>query len=178
MVLSYIFFRYFDTGYEQVFHERCEMSVEILIAFIASFISAVAGGIASIEVIRRLLLKLIGKEPPPKTYAERLSELTSSLTKASGEVDAVLHEMNRVAREREQAVKDLEVGLTELEKREKELKENIEVLQNVPIPVAEHFAKLVKPSEKQSARRDYVLFISGVLVTTIIAVILQLTFGK
>ncbi len=154
------------------------MNLQILIALSASLISALAGGIASTDVIRKLLLKLFGKEPPPKTYAERLSDLTSSLTKASGEVDAVLHEMSRVANERQQAVENLETGLVELEKREKELKEKIEVLQRVPIPVAEHFAKLVEPGEKRSARRDYVLFISGVLVTTIIAVVLQLAIRK
>lgn len=154
------------------------MDMEILIAFVASILSMLAGGIASSQVIRKLLLKLLRKEPLPYTYAERLSELTNSLTKASGDVDAVLQEMTLVAREREQTVKNLEIGLTELEKREKELKENIEVLEKVPIPVAEHFARLVEPGQKRSTRRDYVLFISGVLVTTIIAVILQLTFGK
>jgi hypothetical protein len=154
------------------------MNVEILIAFTASLISVLAGAVASTDVIRKALLKRLGKEPPARTYAERLSGLTGSLTRASAEVDAVLHEMTRVAGEREQAVKDLEVGLTELEKREKELKEKIEVLEKVPIPVAEYFARLVEPSEKRNARRDYVLFISGVVVTTIVAVVLQLTFGK
>ncbi|KPL00858.1 MAG: hypothetical protein AMJ91_02975 [candidate division Zixibacteria bacterium SM23_73_3] len=154
------------------------MNVQIVIAFIAFLISALAGGVASTDVIRRLLLKLLGKEPPRKTYAERLSNLTSSLAKASGEVDTLLHEMTRVARERQQAVKNLEVGLADLEKREKELKGNIEVLEKVPIPVAEHFARLVEPSQKRSTRRDYMLFISGVLVTTIVAVVLQLTLGK
>lgn len=154
------------------------MNLEILVALLAGLISTLAGGIASTDAIRKLLLKLLGGEPPPKTYAERLSGLTSSLTKASGEVDAVLHEMTRVANERQQAVENLEAGLIELEKREKELREKIEVLQKVPIPVAEQFAKLVEPVEKRSARRDYVLFVSGVVVTTMIAVVLQVARGR
>ena len=153
------------------------MDPQILIAFIASLVSVIAGGLASTQVGRKLLLKLLKKEPPPKTYAERLSGLTSSLTKASGDVDAVLQEMTYVAREREQTVRALEVGLTELEKHEKELREKIQVLEKVPIPVAEHFARLVEPGQKRPSRRDYILFISGVLVTTIIAVVLQLAFS-
>jgi hypothetical protein len=66
--------------------------------------------------------------------------------------------MAQVAKEREASVKELEEGLTDLEKREKELKEKIALLQSVPIPVAEHFARLVEPGEKRSARRDYLLF--------------------
>jgi hypothetical protein len=51
------------------------------------------------------------------------------------------------------------------------------VLQNVPLPVAQEFAKLVAPAEKKSARRDYLLFVSGVVVTTVITVILKKLFG-
>ena len=154
------------------------MNAEFLISFVSGLLSVIAGGVVSSDVIRKLVLKALGKEPAPKTYAERLSDLTTSLTKASSEVDAVLDEMNHVAREREKSVRELESGLTELERREKELKEKITVLQNVPIPVAEHFAKLVEPSEKRSARRDYLLFISGVVVTTIIAIVLRMALGK
>ena len=149
-----------------------------LVSIAAGLISLLAGGVASSEVFKKLILRLLGKKAPPKTYTERLSELTTSLTKASAEVDQVLAELAQVSKDRERAVHDLETGLGQLEKREKELKEKIEILQNVPLPVAEHFAKLVEPSEKRNARRDYVLFGAGVIVTTIIAVIIQLFTGK
>jgi hypothetical protein len=51
--------------------------------------------------------------------------------------------------------------LSSLEARKKELKEKIETLQKVPIPVADHFAKLIESGEKRNARRDYILFIRG-----------------
>jgi ElaB/YqjD/DUF883 family membrane-anchored ribosome-binding protein len=153
------------------------MNPEFLLSLISGLLTALAGGLVATDFVRKLVYKVLGKEPPPKTYAKRLSELTSSLTKASSEVDTVLREMNQVAKEREESVRDLEAGLVELETREKELKDKINLLQNVPIPVAEHFAKLVEPSEKRSARRDYLLFISGVVVTTIVAIVLQFTFG-
>ncbi|MBW2739235.1 MAG: hypothetical protein JRE64_10410 [Deltaproteobacteria bacterium] len=151
--------------------------MDFTIGIIAAFASLLAGGLASSELIHKLIRHILGKEAPPKTYSERLSELTSSLTTASSQVDSVLHELSLVAREKEDTVKKLEAGLGELEKREKELKQKIEALQNVPLPVAEHFAKLVEPSERRSARRDYILFGAGVMVTTIITLLLQVFSG-
>jgi hypothetical protein len=149
------------------------MNPELFVSIIAALVSALAGGLTATNVVRKLIYRILNKELPQKTYSERLSELTGSLSKASQEVDGVLREMASVAHERETSVKELEIGLKDLELREKELKEKIAILQSVPIPVAEQFAKLVEPSEKRSARRDYLLFISGVVVTTIIAVSLQ-----
>ena len=153
------------------------MNLEFIVAILSGLLSVIAGGIFTTDIVRKLVYKLFGKQLPSKTYAERLSNLTDSLTKASSEVDSILHEMNRVSRERETSIRELEAGLTALEKREKELKEKISVLQSVPIPVAEHFAKLVESSERRNARRDYLLFIAGVIVTTIVAVVLRMAFG-
>ena len=88
-------------------------------------------------------------------------------------MDPILSELTQVARDREEAVARLESALTEMETKERETKERIEALQDLPIPVAEHFAKLVVPTERRNARRDYLLFGAGVVVTTIIAVIMQ-----
>lgn len=151
---------------------------EFLLALISGLLSTIAGGVVSTELFRKLVYRLLKKEFLKKTYSERLSELTNSLTKASSEVDTVLREMAQVAKEREISVKELEEGLIDLEKREKELKEKFALLQSVPIPVAEHFAKLIEPGEKRSAKRDYLLFMTGVIVTTIIAVVLQIGLGK
>lgn len=151
--------------------------MDILVAILGALASLLAGGVASSEIIRKLIRAMLGKQAPQKTYSERLSELTSSLTTASSQVDSVLQELSVVAREKEETVKKLETGLAELEKREKDLKQKIEALQNVPLPVAEHFAKLVEPSERRSARRDYTLFGAGVVVTTIITLLFQ-AFSK
>jgi len=112
------------------------MNPEFLVVLISGLLSAIAGGLASTGLVRKLVYRMLKKELPRKTYSERLSELTSSLAKGSSGVDGVLREMAQVAKEREASVKELEEGLTDLEKREKELKEKIALLQNVPIPVA------------------------------------------
>ncbi len=150
------------------------MNIELLVALVSGLMSAIVGGAASTDLARKLVYRMLKRDLPKKTYSDRLSELTSGLTKASSEVDGVLREMAQVAKERGASVKELEEGLADLEKREKELKEKIALLQSVPIPVAEHFARLVEPGEKRSARRDYLLFLAGVILTTIIAILLQI----
>jgi hypothetical protein len=112
-----------------------------------------------------------------KPYSERLSELTASLMRASREVDSVLSELACVARNRESAVQRLEDDLQSMEMREKELKEKIEALENTPLPPAEHFAKLLESGEKRGAKRDYLLFGAGVIVTTVIAITIRMVAG-
>lgn len=116
---------------------------------------------------------LRGPEPASRPYSERLTELTASLSKASAEVDSVLAELARVAKERTSAVEKLESGLTALESRERELKNRIDTLQKTPIAVAEHFAKLLEPGERRSARRDFLLFGAGVAASTVVTIIIE-----
>lgn len=150
------------------------MSFDLLISIIAGLASLAAGGIASTELIQKLISQLLGRRKEiEKPYGERLAELTASLTKASRELETVLEELAQVARNRDVAVQKLEADLVALEGREKELKEKIEALEKTPLPVAEHFAKLLEVGEKRSVKRDYALFGAGVVVTTSIAIIIQ-----
>lgn len=154
------------------------MGLELLITIVAGLSSLLAGKIVSSTRIGRLLGQLLGvKRKPEETYGERLAKLNANLNKASTEVDSVLEELAQVAKNRENTVKRLETDLRSLEQRENELKERIALLENVPIPVAEQFSKLLEIGDKRNARRDYVLFGAGVLVTTIIAVIIQSVAG-
>ena len=121
-------------------------------------------------------LRLSGKgAAATQSYSERLASLTQSLNESTKQVDAVLAELSHVAGEREKTVQTLEANLASLEGREKDLQKRIEDLQKVPIPAVEHFAKLLESGEKRSAWRDYILFGSGVLVSTAIAIGLKFT---
>lgn len=153
------------------------MMPEILGTVIAALASLLGAGFASTELVRKILYRFLGKPEPKKAYGERLAELTRSLTNASAEVDSILSELSRIAKEKQSSVKQLEQGLSDLGKREKELKDRIAALENVPIPVAEHFANLMASGQRRSAKRDYVLFGAGVLVTTLITIIIQLVSG-
>jgi cell division protein FtsB len=111
-----------------------------------------------------------------ETYGEKLTRLTGNLTQASTEVDLILKELSRVSIERAYAVQSLEEELKKLAEREQETKKRIQDLESLPISVAEHFAKLTEPSEKRGARRDYMLFVSGLIAGQLLQIILKV-FG-
>ncbi len=153
------------------------MGIDMLAVVLGAVASLLAGGLASTEVIRKLLRRVLGQPEPSKTHSERLSELTASLTSASAEVDSILRELSTVAKEKEVSVKQREAGLSALQEEEQDLKDKISALEKTPLPVAEHFAKLVESGEKRSATRDYVLFGAGVVVTTVVTIIIQVVSG-
>jgi uncharacterized protein YhaN len=150
------------------------MGLDLLAAILGAAASLLGAGLASTGLIQKLVRALIKGEAPQKPYSERLAELTENLSKASREVDAVLVELAGVAKDRAQAVHQLETDLATMEGREKQLKERIDTLENTPLAVAEHFARLVAPGEKRSAMRDYLLFGAGVVVSTAIGIAVQL----
>jgi len=145
------------------------MNLEIVTAIAAGIIAAIIGIVFEVVISRRL-----GKKESGETYSQKLSRLTESLLKSSSEVDDVLAELSQTASEREKAVCKFESELRVLENREKELQERVRTLENVPIPVAERFAELTAVGEQKSAWRDYILFGAGVVVSTVVAIILNI----
>ncbi|WP_142124142.1 hypothetical protein [Pseudoxanthomonas sp. 3HH-4] len=152
------------------------MGIEVLVSLLAGLLSMTLGGLASTEAIRKAVRHILNIQTAPaeKSYSERLSELTASLTDASEQVDSVLSELSRVAQEKERAALKLAEELAELEDKELELKQRVDALQNMPLPAVEHFAKIIGSGEKRSAKRDYFLFGAGVIVSTAIAIGLKL----
>lgn len=143
-------------------------TLEMLLSLISAAGASMAAA-AAFDLFRRIVRKRRPQEQ--QSYSERLGQLTSSLRQASAEVDSVLSELAQVARDRELAVSELEGQLKDLESKEKTLQERIDHLQALPLPVAEYFAQLTGTGERRSARRDYMLFGAGVLVSTVISVI-------
>ena len=148
------------------------MIVELLISALSS---AIGGAIYF--WVKKLLGFSQNKKEITKTYSERLIELTSNLTTASAQVDSILLEMSSVAQEKERSVNRLETVLSELEKREQDMKQEIELLQKVPISVADRFAKLIEPGERSSTRRDFLLFFAGIAASIVTTVMFKLIWG-
>jgi hypothetical protein len=146
----------------------------IIISLISGLLTLIIGFLANetfINIIRRILNK--NPEMMRQTYSERLSKLMDNLIKASSEVDSILIELSSVTKERTKGIARLDNEVKGLEENEKQLQQRISDLNNIPIPVAEHFASIVAQSEKRSAWRDYFLFGLGVIVTTVIAIIIK-----
>jgi len=140
--------------------------------FIVAAITMIVSLVGGLFPLTDLLIKR--KKPSVESYSHKLSQLTENLSKASSEVDSLLNELAQVAADREAAVQKLESELAKLEADEKQLQKRIQDLQNVPVPVAEHFAAIIEQGERRSAWRDYILFGSGVIVSTVIAIVLKL----
>jgi len=104
---------------------------------------------------------------PAEFYGEKLERLVKNLTETSKEVDNILVEIARTAQDREAKIKALEDEIKHLEISENEYKERIENLKNIPLPAIDHLMKQIEPSEKRNARRDYVLFFLGIVISAI-----------
>jgi cell division protein FtsB len=107
------------------------------------------------------------------SFADRVAKLAENLKRSSEEVDSILEEIAVVMTDRQAAAAKLDKELERLSRHESQLKEQIDVLKDVPIPVAEHFAKLTERGERRSAKRDYLLFGAGVLTSIVSAVVLK-----
>jgi hypothetical protein len=154
------------------------MEIEIILSLLGGVISLLAGSIASSGGVERFLRKLLRiPERPQPAYSERLSALIEKLSDATRGVDQIIEEIASVAETRQRAVGSLEADLQGLETKESQLRARITVLENTPVEAAEHFASLVSKGERRSARRDYLLFGAGVVVSTVMGIALQFLAG-
>lgn len=108
-----------------------------------------------------------------KPFKERLSESLSTLKNATEEIDGVIEEISKISKEKQQTIEKLETTLSELETRENDLKEKISTMEKVPVESLKHFEEILNKGNKRSATRDYVIFVSGIILTTIIAILLN-----
>ena len=117
----------------------------------------------------RLIVNILGI----KASVQAPESLFTELSLASSKMDEIVKQVQEYTRGREQAVAELQSRLGSLSEQEQELKQRIHSLKDVPLPAAEYFANLIERREKRSALRDYVLFLVGVVVSTVVAVLLR-----
>jgi hypothetical protein len=134
-----------------------------------------AGVAIAVAILANLVHTLVyararRREP---SFTDRVSKLAENLNRSSREVDSILKEIASVMADRQAAAAKLEEELSRHSQHESELKQRIDALKDVPIPVAEHFAKLTESGERRSARRDYLLFGAGVLTSIVTAIALR-----
>jgi len=112
-----------------------------------------------------------------KTYKQRLNDTLSVLKKAFNEVGKATVEFSNLMKEKEKGIDLLEKRLSDLSIEESELKSKVETLQKVPLEAMSHFEEILNKGDKRSALRDYGLFISGIIVSVIVTLILKFYFG-
>lgn len=101
------------------------------------------------------------------------AKLLSDLSSTAAAMDRIVAEIGQMTKERQTTVAKMEADLAELTRRENELKSRIKALENVPVPALTYFEEMLKKQEKPTMRRDYLLFLGGVLVTTAITILLK-----
>lgn len=109
-----------------------------------------------------------------QSYKERIATSLETLNKATGEIDKVINEISEISEEKQITIRTLEKELEELSLRESELKQKIKTLENVPVESIKHFEEILNKGDKKGARRDYILFASGVLLSSLVSIILYL----
>lgn len=119
-----------------------------------------------------LLLK--NRTKPKKSYSELIAQLSKNLSLTSKQIEVTILEINQVIQERERALRLLQEQLAILEKEERETRERIEELKNLPNSAVQHLLKTLEPSERASARRDYILFGLGLILGPLIGAVLSL----
>ncbi len=146
----------------------------------ATLIIAVFVGILTLIIEYYVIIPLKDKKSgKSESYGKKLKRLVEDLLETSKEVDSILGEIAQTTREREATATNLESEIKKLEISEKEYKERIDTLKTIPIPAIDHLLKQMEPNEKRNARRDYLLFLAGVIASTIISVVLNfLGFGN
>jgi len=112
---------------------------------------------------------LVREAEEPVTRAALFQQLND----AAKNMDAVISQIQEYTTQRQSEVSRLEAQLSTLAREEGQLRETIKNLQGVPLPAAEYFATLVNKGEKSSAKRDYLLFTAGVVVSVIVAIVLK-----
>nr|WP_299033462.1 hypothetical protein [uncultured Tenacibaculum sp.] len=111
-----------------------------------------------------------------KPFKERLSESLETLKNATGEIDNVIEEISKISQEKHQTIEKLESQLGELETKETELRDKITTMEKVPVESIKHFEEILNKGNKRSAKRDYIIFTLGIVLTTVIAIVLNIFF--
>jgi|GEM_PF-4451275 len=108
------------------------------------------------------------------SYRQKISKSLTSLKNATGEIDRVIENITEISKEKEKTISELEGQLHTLSIRENELKIKIETMEKVPLESIKYFEDILHKSNRRDKKRDYFLFAFGVIITTIIAVILNI----
>ena len=103
-----------------------------------------------------------------------LSRLVSGLSKTSVELDNILAQIVEVAQNRAEAATNLQAEMKKLEEAEEEYLVRIEILKNEPLRVMSELLNELQPNQIRTPRRDFMLFLAGVIVSAVVSMILGL----
>ena len=103
-----------------------------------------------------------------------LARLAHGLNTTSGELEKILEKIVEVTQNRAAASITLQAEMKKLAEAEEEYLVQIEMLKNEPLRVASDLLNDLHPSQIRTPRHDFMLFLAGVLVSTIVSILWNL----
>ena len=126
-------------------------------------------------IVEHIIIYRRSRETGTKaTTTGELTRLVNDLNQTSNELDNILAEVVQVAQGRAEAATKLQAEIDRLEKAEEEYLVRIETLKNEPLRVINDLLNELQPNQIRTPRRDFLLFVSGGLVSAIVSILLGL----
>lgn len=126
-------------------------------------------------IVENIIIYRRSRETGTKaTTTGELTRLVNDLNQTSNELDNILAEVVQVAQGRAEAATKLQAEIDRLERAEEEYLVRIETLKNEPLRVINDLLNELQPNQIRTPRRDFLLFVSGGLVSAIVSILLGL----
>lgn len=130
-------------------------------------------GLIFFAVENRIVTRRSRESGARATSTGDLSRLVNGLNKTSVELDNMLAQIVEVAQNRAEAATKLQAEMKRLEEAEEEYLVRIETLKNEPLRVVSDLLVELEPNQIRTPRRDFLLFLSGVIVSAVISIVLS-----
>ena len=147
---------------------------ETISGVILQLLIAVLIGFVLFIVENRVMSRRSKEKGSKTTTTGDLTRLVNNLNKTSSELDKNLAEIVQVAQHRAEAATKLQAEIDRLEQTEEEYLVRIEILKNEPLRVINDLLNELEPNQIRSPRRDFMLFVAGVIVSAIVSIVLGL----
>ena len=145
---------------------------ETISGLILQLLIAVLIGFVLFIVENRIMSRRSKEKGSKTTTTGELTRLVNDLNKTSNELDNILAEVVQVAQGRAEAATKLQAEINRLEQAEQEYLVRIEILKNEPLRVINDLLNELEPNQIRSPRRDFMLFVAGVIVSAIVSIVL------
>jgi predicted transcriptional regulator len=149
------------------------MSETISAALLQLFVTILIGFVLFI-VENRVISRRSREAGSKPTSTGDLARLVKGLDKTSNELDKILAQIVEVSQDRAEAATKLQAEMKKLEEAEEEYLVRIEILKNEPLRVMSDLLNELEPNRIRTPRRDFMLFLTGVVVSAIVSVVLSL----
>jgi predicted transcriptional regulator len=143
-------------------------------AVLPQLLIAILIGLLFFIVENRIISRRSRQSGSKATSTGDLSRMVNGLNKTSNELDKILAQIVEVAQDRAEAATNLQAQMKRLEEAEEEYLVRIEILKNEPLRVMGDLLNELQPNQIRTPRRDFMLFLAGVVVSTIVSILLGL----